>query len=374
MLGANDPAVTQEVPPQRPFDITAVLENIGQFQNLAGGPLNISQGSLPNVQLAPAHLAVSEFGDNSFGILAPSILYLGTMMEQTRLAIAGAFGDDPGPDRGVVRIDGAQVPYESWAPDQIVCPLLVSDAGPVTGAAAGMVVVEVDGRPSNAVPLTEWRGKLVFTVNGDGAQKIVCTWTYHLKADVHRYRVRPGSDASCYSEFPLVLFSLKDSSLVYAASGTEVTPGDPPQHVTWSGSGTVKPWGPDAGMSDSQDTFVVSGRIVRPPPPDLDGTYLLLGVGGGDKTWTYQVDADGDSRPNPAFRYWESLCTDSPGPLFEDGELKLPLDHQMSIAAGTYPFTVDGWSCQLSIQPEPTRSPPDPSKGEDQSVEGFGWP
>ena len=372
LLGANDPGATPEQTPQRPFDIGSVLTDMGDYKNGAGGRFGTSLTVRPGViNTTPAQLVATPTSDShAFGILAPSILKLDMMAIQTQLAIAGCFGDDPGPDRGVVKMNGAPVPYISWAPDQILCPLLVSDeAGPATSQAAGRVVVEVDGRPSNCVPLTEWRGKLVFTVNGDGTQKLVCTWTYHLKADVHHFRARPGPEG--FFDLPIRVFTLRDTSLTYAASGEVTTPGPPPQTTKWSGSGTLQP---ATDILAPRDTYVISAEIIRPEPPLLAGCYMLLGVTGGPDSWTYQVDADGSLSQTPAFGDWGDLCSSRPGPPFEGLNLKLPLDDQMGIAAGTYPFTVGDRSCTLEIHPEPTNFPPDPLKGEDQSVSPFGAP
>lgn len=375
LLGGNDPAAKPGPPPQRPFDIAAVLADIDHYTNVTGGPLSTSTSVVSGVTFVSKLATSVDPAVTRFGILAPSILNLEVLADQTQLAISGCFGDDPGPRRGVVKINELPVPYLSWAHDQIICPLLVHDEpGPLASLPAGMVIVEVDGRPSNAVPLTEWRGKLVFTVNGEGTQKIVCTWTYHLKADVHWPRFLPGPEEGCFLDLPIGVFAQPDSSLIYEASGTMTVPdSDPPQHVSWSGSGTLRPFG--VATPDPRETFVIFARIVRPMPPDLAGSYMLLDVSGGDgRTWTYEVKTDDDVTLAPAFGVWESLRTNSPDPLFEGLSLKLPLDDRMGITAGTYPFTVRGMSCELSVQPEPTNYPPDPEKGEDQLTVSLGLP
>ena len=373
LLGGNDADAKPVHPPQRPFDIGAVLTDMANYANGAGGALNESEALVSGARLPLAKLAVSARANSAFGLLAPSITHLAVLVEDTKLAIAGCFGDEPKPGRGVVKINDTPVPYDTWQPDQIVCPLLVGDEpAPAAGQSAGVVVVEVDGRPSNAVRLTEWRGKLVFTVKGDGAQRLVCTWSYHLKADLHHFRANPGSGSGCFVEGPVGVFTLHDSSLTYAATGSAPVPdSDPPVQTTWSGSGSLKPFLPGPGMTDPQKTFQLMGTIVRPPAPDLGGCHMLLMVDGGSDDWTYQVECDGDASPAAAFQSWNDFCSDPPALLFEDMQLKLPLDAQMGIAAASYTVTVGDRTCVLSIQPEPTLYPPDPIKGEDESAMAF---
>ncbi|MFA5864222.1 MAG: hypothetical protein WC975_05990 [Phycisphaerae bacterium] len=96
--------------------------------------------------------------NGSCGYLAPSIqcLYVNenppnAKINTSELRIYGVFGSDPGENSRSVTIEGIPLKVTTWTPTKITCEIANSGLG-----SAGKVTVTNAGRPSNAVPLTEW--------------------------------------------------------------------------------------------------------------------------------------------------------------------------------------------------------------------------
>lgn len=191
LLGANSAGVKKREPPLRPFPLFDVLHD----KDL---------GSCPG-----ATLQVSAPSSGATGILAPSITSLTVDEERAELKLHGNFGDR----RGSVEIDGS-TPKEidgstpnckdpDWSNSEITCGLPPSGGGQVT--------VEVDGRRSNPVKLTEWHFILK---NGAGVDWDQNSSMFDLwfRADIHCYRTNINDDELlCPKRVP---FSAEARSLV----------------------------------------------------------------------------------------------------------------------------------------------------------------
>jgi hypothetical protein len=200
-LGAlYDSALTRK-PSPRPFAIRQVLN------------LLFSEGLIPTPDHNRADLKAifSETIDLNSQFLAPSIEQItmeGYFGDQSIMVLHGAFGSE----QGSVTVDGVNTPIVSWDPTMVRCRLPDSGAG-----SAGNVVVTAHGIRSNAVPLTEWRGEFTTIYNdqvGGGTLRIILN--FHLRADVHRYRILQGQDVTLGGGF----YDLaNDSWMGYVCSG-----------------------------------------------------------------------------------------------------------------------------------------------------------
>ena len=206
------PIINQWTPGQRPFpltDVIAAMETNLRLPNPGFGHPDTLPGHQTLTQTtvsAPRYFSKLVFttlnggGANSNLVVwgFPSIATLTTVEAPTggTLSVNGNFPARSG--RGqIVDASGTHVlTPTSWSTTQIKFAL------PPTGdGASGLVTVFSDeGVPSNTVPLTEWKGQLLVTVNdsatsmqdkqgnkvdGVGAGSIQTTTSLHFRTDVH---------------------------------------------------------------------------------------------------------------------------------------------------------------------------------------------
>jgi len=179
LLGANQ--FRPENPPQRAFDFRAVFAQ------------HIGPGS--GYGYCSRHGATLEFrpADGSFGILAPSIERMLIDEENEQLHIYGIFGEDKfDPNHRQVTVEGEPLAVNDWAGDLIIMDGFSPDK-------EGVIVVEVDKRKSNAVPITSWRNweiRYIQTWYTGPWGELISEYTLHLdlRGDVHPYRERPGGE------------------------------------------------------------------------------------------------------------------------------------------------------------------------------------
>ena len=159
LLGAN--AFMPETPPQRPFDIGSV------YQDLARRGIDVSRWCRvefdPQTQSCPDHQKVistlkllpSDDETRRFLTLVPSLRSIGADVtgDPSRPVTFRLFGIF-GPDSGQVTVNGQAAQVLAWSPVEITARLPMRGPG-----SAGDVVISVNGHPGNAVPLTEWRGR-----------------------------------------------------------------------------------------------------------------------------------------------------------------------------------------------------------------------
>jgi len=223
----------RESPNQRPFDFGAVHRDmmrrnydtdLGNLSSAEAPPLGHagagshepSPASLEKRGDDTSLLAIHHKSGHTFAGLRPSVANLVVFETLEELHLLGYFGAK----QGSVTINGHAVTVKSWEPGTVKVELPSSGPG-----SAGPVVVEVDGRHSNTVPLTEWRGQFRYTQedNSHGpALKKTATFTLHLRHDVHAYRlvphVEPHANSAKNRGFTS-LMAAKDSKVEWAFSG-----------------------------------------------------------------------------------------------------------------------------------------------------------
>lgn len=213
-------------PPQRPFQAGDIVVDMGKqspsltvssidvpwFFKYLPPPYNQAHGVTAHLQLLTNPFA-GQSTDEQFTLLNPSIAYMdvdATGDNQLTLSIHGVFG----PRAGKVTIDGTEVPLTGggWKSSTIQCLLPPGEAP----GASGDVVVEVDGRKSNAVQLTMWKvtihsvneatlsgtvviepaGTFTKEVDGDlsGSTTNSADLVVWIRADIHDYHSSPGQN------------------------------------------------------------------------------------------------------------------------------------------------------------------------------------
>ncbi len=241
LLGANQ-VEPKESAPQRPFDAANVYS---EMQNKGLDKGGDSCVLIEHDDGAPA--------------LAPSI-YNMTMSERiqesplrgkSKLTINGQFGTD----EGTVKIGGVEVPIITWAKDKIEC-----EPADLPGPGfAGDVLVISQGRPGNSVPLTQWHGKLTYSIDllppqvSNAVSTIVCD--VYFRGDVHRFRNQAGEGRN--TPGPFDFRAAPGSTCHWAVTG------DPPPMATWSGPLSADlPFGLNGTVNPPYGTgFIVSGIV-----------------------------------------------------------------------------------------------------------------
>lgn len=260
MLGANYPNIIyppRESPPQRPFDIAAVWTDM-ESRN---PPVNkVVDKDNP---LRFATLRYVKGGSSKFGMFAPSIRVVSLDEQFGYFHLEGEFGSK----QGLVKVNDVSIPVLSWFPTDVICTI------PTTGpASAGGVVAEVDGRRSNAVPLTEWRGTLTLSLTSLGTLHQVYSFNLHFRADVHSFRDKPHTDPQPKESF--------DISPALDSKGT-LTAGDEGIFREEIAGGCV--WTSDETWTQlgSHDMVFVS---VQNPQPN-NGIVMLTRVNPADRNF-----------------------------------------------------------------------------------------
>ena len=217
VLGARD--FEADVPPDRPFDYASVLAYMKSSGKL---PCNFIDAKGPG----SADLVL--FGSSD--ILVPSIERLEVDEDKQELTIHGDFGTS----MGSVTVGSAAVDVHSWGPDVVVTSLNPSGAG-----SQGDVIVKVRDHQSNAVPLTSWRGQVIYESDWPSffGIKHTVTCNLHFRADVHLYRSQPGKIPSLPNA-PLLL-AVPDSTCIFNANSTGTSATG--QTITLTGNGGL-PW------------------------------------------------------------------------------------------------------------------------------------
>ncbi len=264
MLGEQSAGATglsnyasQHTPPQRPFPLDAIQTamSVEQRDNplQEPAPQYTYAQSIANKRF-PSLLVITDYGGESVAhppieYSLPSIQRLVADDTNGALDIFGAFPATPG---AVSITNGAgtmTLTPTKWTTGTIIVPLPAAGAG-----ANGLVSVTAEGLTSNAVPLTEWSGKITYSTNdsiatwdadnGSGAVALTGVFNVAFRADVHPTVVAVDTTA-------------EPQSLAF----TSVTPGS--SGALSSGSGNFT-------SSDAQSNFCRSCGIklglVNPQP------------------------------------------------------------------------------------------------------------
>ena len=205
MLGEQSPSVTkldtyanQRTPPQRPFPLDQIQTALSSEKRES--PLQLEPGypytqSGDGSRAPPAFLVISDFGGESvagppieYGL--PSIERIVADEADAALDIYGSFPATPGTVAVSTGSSSTPLTPTKWTPGTIIVPLPAAGAG-----ATGLVSVTAGGITSNAVPLTQWTGKITYSTNdaisswagdnGSGAVTLTGVFNVVLRADVH---------------------------------------------------------------------------------------------------------------------------------------------------------------------------------------------
>ena len=257
LLGANG-VEPKESPPQRPMDADSVREDM-----VAKG---IAKSTLPSGNVSD-FVFKQKSGVTPLMLtdrLAPSIerVYM-TDAWKNKLEIRGAF-------RGYgsagleVTVGGQRATVTSAEPDTIKADL--------PDGAAGDLLVTIEGRKSNRVRLSAWKGKLTYQVIGPGDLLVDFTVDVRLVGDVHKFRTKAGQAPT---QAPGSISMDPDGSrAAKAASGTY---SDGSHRQAWTGGGSL-PVDPGSGGTTLAG---VSGQLSGATPDQL---WLSLSVI-DDKAW-----------------------------------------------------------------------------------------
>jgi len=236
LLGENT-VPPDEDPDVRPFDAGTVGEYLRHV------------GKVEDPKTPGTKLVVTQ---NSPTILVPSIATMEMQEKTGELFIDGLFGTK----NDTVTVGRTRVSTTNWGPDEVVVKLPVDGPG-----SAGTVQVAVDGRRSNEVPLTEWRGKVNYEASFDGLAKGLMSEVHmnlHFRADVHLARTVPWEDPKPRTVF---LEAAEDSDAPWEMSGTGTRAGT---KFTISGSGVLASEATEPNHDKAM--FLVTGKLVAEDP------------------------------------------------------------------------------------------------------------
>ncbi len=181
-VGAGDQNIDrnrlEEVPAQRPFDWGALKDDMARK--------NVGKTRDPETG-EPSELRFEPGPGGEFGVLRPSIQFLSVDELNGSLYIGGIFGRRPPSDRAEVTVGGQplDIEFDQWTEDWITC----SGLGP---RSCGDVVLTINGKQSNPVPLTLWHGEVEVSVTGPGTLSSTVKINLYLRGHVHDFRERPG--------------------------------------------------------------------------------------------------------------------------------------------------------------------------------------
>jgi hypothetical protein len=171
VLGTNlDSALTTL--PQRPFDVDSVMDYMAAKQ-------------LDRVTSKGTLRTLTKISSGDSVILVPSIEHIEMGPLDAWFTVYGQFATTP----GVISIGGVDTNCGDWTATKLDHCALPKIGAP---GAYGPVVVDYQGRLSNPVPITHWKGTIQYTERGPSPLSEDIALQFVLRADVHRYRTKPG--------------------------------------------------------------------------------------------------------------------------------------------------------------------------------------
>ncbi|MDH5422104.1 MAG: hypothetical protein OEY55_09895 [Acidimicrobiia bacterium] len=256
LLGRNE-LPPDEKPDLRPFDAGTV----GVYMDKKGK--STDPYDLPDYK----ERAVLDVEDRGPTVLVPSIGTMEVHEESNELFIEGMFGSESDtiqmcPNANANASACQSLPTGSWGTGMVVGK--VEDEGPKS---AGWVRVVVDGRMSNLVPLTEWRGQINYQASADALAPNLLnklSLTVHLRADVHLARERPWDNPASRT---IEIEAVGDSWGSWSASGSSSQGGGT---FTLKGSGDM-PVGEDQPDHEGAHFLFIGTLVVTDigDPPEL---------------------------------------------------------------------------------------------------------
>jgi hypothetical protein len=231
LLGAHQ-ETPAENPPQRPFEVTYVLEDmlLRNFDTHIGnkGPTTL--------------LATPPYGyGGEPTLIAPTIQWgIPPLVDgDVNILIDGSYGDNPG-SAGSVKLGNNALSIANWTPGRIECPV------PASG---GNLVVKIQGIKSNTIQLTEWHAQFTVFYHGKQSLQQKVVLNINFWADVHNWRSLPHKPANFWQ--PRYFYVMPNSSCQFESSGKEVSDLDTNSVIeSWSNAVT-----PALSRSFLEDTF-----------------------------------------------------------------------------------------------------------------------
>ena len=350
--GGGGRSVTQESPPQRAFDVNAVLQDM-TTQGLI--PL-ASSGRMTNlVNLGPGN-----------SILAPSIRHVQVDELNGLLDVDGLL--DPN-QPGTVSVGGQDCPIVAWASNHATCTLLKTGAG-----SEGDVVVTVHGIKSNAVALSSWTGAFTYSVVGEQSITATATMNVHWRSDLHKWRNAPHTDPVRYA-FPTGAAGDSNASVTASGSATEPNPNGPSSTLHVSAGLTV----PLLTLSNAASPpYFTAGALLDPDALTASLLFSIVTPSDSPIATTGNVCDGGYPLPLQFLQMvkqttWQQIGPDGT-PIGSQPYVGLPttLDASYAIAAGR--LTGTDSSCPFAISPDyswafswpkiAVSSPPDPTSAQ----------
>jgi hypothetical protein len=261
LLGLNRDFLPTEKPPQRPFAHLDVLLDMKYRRDTFYNNLYWNQCFIPKeltdsyglttaiAELkftSPEGAELSEEYYDDYRILAPSISSMTIDESKDELLLVGFFGDDKRTNPTVLikreqdDKKGDNCPIVSPEPhkggyDWITCK--IDRDGPNS---AGYIQVEIDGRKSNSVPVTEWKGRFTYTLKSRGNLEAQAVIHVRFRGFIDRSRQSSGQKQPTEATTQ-VMFSrvVPDSVGSWKAKGSY---DDGKSITSWSGSGELQPY------------------------------------------------------------------------------------------------------------------------------------
>lgn len=312
---SKGPSIPLESPKQRPFDFASLFHDMqtrgfDADQFLAGGP--------------PCHFRVhwSDKVIPPHTALCPSLIsvYLIPHDTEEELALTGQFGQGT----PQVTVGGVPVKFKRWEAKakedgmgMVVCSL--------PPGSAGDVVLTMDGRVSNPVPLTQWRVRFRFTqerINVTPPLKVTGTIDLHFRQDIHSFRVVPHEAVRTNSA--QMLASL-DSLVHWEFSGKGNFKDSPNVRVEWKGAGKMVRKEARTLGKDRPGVFDVIGHLDPQKKTFHVDSFHVMANKGGTETQTF----DGQTRTSPC-PFSVHVC-----------DLKIALDDKFGILKGKHVWSDD---------------------------------
>jgi hypothetical protein len=340
------PMITQQTPAQRPFPLTDVIAAMGTIQRVANPdprnkPAFLNQSTVDDASLVFTTLNGGEPANPSLLWGLPSIASMQVSESATggTLTIFGHFPVTPGKAQITDASGTHPLTPISWTPQRITAALPPGG----NGASGAVQVFDVDGVPSNPVPLTEWKGQLTVTVNnaltnmngvdGSGSGTIVTTTSLDFRADIHP--VVTTVDATPQQQNFVFLGVMGDSRTSVTSANVNFTSSN--------------------GMKSAQFGLAQPVTTLTPvyTTPVASGTFIIAPyIGEGEPTSCNEgVPGPQSSGPTNVFCPFGGIyadnaltCTDSDGTLCQEPTLLYTgyYGYPPSVAAGGDATGYDG--------------------------------
>lgn len=310
LLGLNNkflklPYFPKEDPPQRSFGYQDIIDYMSHLNSIIDG-LKWDQGMgrkykpadgilydppKPGAEFPVAKLKYSTPKGNmrsskGFQMLVPGIHSIWVDEVKELLEINGLFGSDKRDKTRIIisekeddgenatELEGVECEIVKWDHDNekgpdfdlIKCKIKRDDAG-----SAGYVRIEIDGRTSNVVPLTMWKGTVTYTEKSLGSLEVMATTDVKFRGCIQEFRVRPGQK-TLHCTGPMTQQVYQDLKGRWQAKGVYK---EEDRTITWSGNGDIKPHPPHDPTYSNVFTLVAVSTDISPNEHSSKLTFVF---------------------------------------------------------------------------------------------------